>query len=224
MLPRYLIGFLFVTTCLFGVSSAPAVADDDVADTSLEVTVAWAPCPPCDDDGEPLAAAVRYEVYTRRDGREQKLIHTVETDTTCTLKLPRDGIYEICVVGYDDRGRASEPSDWSAPIDAAPGESSPPPPSTGPALPPNRPNPFNPATIIAYSVPAGLAPGAAMALEVYDVRGQRVRWFKVDRSPGEHEVFWNGVDESGSAVGSGIYLTRFVCGGEALTRKMTLLK
>ena len=225
MLPRFLIRFLLVATCLFVVSTTAALDDDDdeTTESSLEVTMAWAPCPPCDEKGEPLAAAVRYEVFVKCEGREQKLVQTVDADTTCTLKLTRDGVYRVCVVGYDDQDRASEPSDWSAPIDATPDETSPPL-STEPMLPPNRPNPFNPATVIAYSVPVGLAPGAALVLEVYDVRGQRVRRFEVDRSPGEHEVFWNGVDESGRAVGSGIYLTRFVCGDEALTRKMTLLK
>lgn len=210
---------ILVAGLLGAVNTALAEGDNH----SLRVTLAWNACPPCDDDGQPLAEAVRYEVFTERNGLEEELVLSVEADTTCTLKLNRDGIYRVRVVGYDADDRSSEPSVWSDPINAKPDGSAHVFPME-PILPPNRPNPFNPATTIAYSVPGGLASGAPMALEVYDIRGQLVRRFPVDNSPGAHEVLWNGTDARGETVGSGIYLTRFVCGDHTVTRKMTMLK
>ena len=72
--------------------------------------------------------------------------------------------------------------------------------------------------------PADLAPDARLMLAVFDVRGLLVRRFEADPTPGTHEVRWNGTDEHGATVASGVYVTRFVCGGESVTRRMTMLK
>jgi hypothetical protein len=73
-----------------------------------------------------------------------------------------------------------------------------------PELLPNAPNPFRSVTSIRLRVP-DLAP---VTLRVYDVRGSLVRTL-VDRSleEGEHEVLWDGRDEEGLSVSSGVYLT-----------------
>ncbi len=92
------------------------------------------------------------------------------------------------------------------------------------ALAQNSPNPFNPRTAITFSVPesAGAAP---VSLVVFDIRGQIVRTL-VDsaREPGSHTVYWEGDDDSGRKVPSGIYLYRLRAGDQAFTRKMVLLK
>jgi len=88
----------------------------------------------------------------------------------------------------------------------------------------NYPNPFNPSTTIAFSVPAD---GAAqrVTLAVYDVRGRQVRTLiDAKMEPGRHTVSWNGRDDRGRTVSSGIYLYTLRTGAEAFTRKMTILK
>ncbi len=215
---RSLIALLLVALFL-----VDAGADNNHRRNRVKVDVSWSPCPPCDDDGRPLAEAVRYEVFASREGAADVPLAETRGDTTCTLKLEFGVAYRVRVVGYDDQGRASEPSEWSDPVipghDTAPGLL-----PSSPKLPPNRPNPFNPATTIVYSVPGDLPTGAPVQLAVFDVRGQLVRRFDVDSTPGTHEVSWHGTDDRGATVASGVYVTRFICGDETVTRRMTMLK
>jgi hypothetical protein len=101
--------------------------------------------------------------------------------------------------------------------------------SGGPAVPGrlallgNSPNPFNPSTMIRFTVPAG--PVRPYSLRVYDVRGSLVRELASgDIGAGLHEVMWNGRDNRGASVGSGIYLYRLEVGRENFTGKMVMVK
>jgi hypothetical protein len=89
------------------------------------------------------------------------------------------------------------------------------------ALHQNFPNPFNPTTVIRYE----LAKPGRVGLKIYDVRGALVRTLE-DRSlpAGRYEAGWDGTDNRGSSVASGIYFYRLVTQGATLTRKMVLLK
>jgi hypothetical protein len=93
---------------------------------------------------------------------------------------------------------------------------------TAPALHQNTPNPFNPATTIAYDVPAR----GHVALRVYDVSGKLVRTLvDGDRPAGTHAVPWNGMDDAGRRVASGVYLYRFSFDNNVIqTKKMMMLK
>jgi len=85
----------------------------------------------------------------------------------------------------------------------------------------NYPNPFNPSTTISFS----LACSGAVSIDVYNVRGQRVRSLVSGvYEAGEHSVVWNGVSDDGVRVGSGVYFYRMVSGGYVSVRKMLLLK
>jgi hypothetical protein len=89
------------------------------------------------------------------------------------------------------------------------------------ALDPCCPNPFNPSTILSYSLPSE----TDVRLEVYNIRGQRVANLVDKRqSAGIHHVVWNGCGSNDEALGSGVYLIRFSADGAFLTRKVTLLK
>jgi hypothetical protein len=90
------------------------------------------------------------------------------------------------------------------------------------ALYQNTPNPFNPTTTIRYDVPAG---GGRVRIDIYDVNGRLVRAL-VDReeTPGERSIVWNGMDERGASVATGIYFYRLVTPGFSETRKMALMK
>jgi chitodextrinase len=87
----------------------------------------------------------------------------------------------------------------------------------------NHPNPFNPVTRIAWDL-AGRAP-ERVSLTIYDVRGARVRAL-VDGvvKPGRYSTTWDGRNDRGEHVSSGVYFYRLSTPARALTRKMVLLK
>ncbi len=89
------------------------------------------------------------------------------------------------------------------------------------ALYPNHPNPFNPTTTIRFE----LAAAGRSALRIYDVRGALVRTlFDEAREAGPGIATWDGRDDLGRAVGSGVYFYRLTAAGESRSRKMVLLK
>ncbi len=85
----------------------------------------------------------------------------------------------------------------------------------------NRPNPFNPTTDINYSVPAD----GHVKIAVYNVLGEEVKSL-VDgvQEAGSRTVTWDGTDQEGNRVDSGIYFYKLNAGGFTETRKMTLIK
>jgi hypothetical protein len=85
----------------------------------------------------------------------------------------------------------------------------------------NCPNPFNPSTVIRFTVPErGL-----VTLDVYDAGGRLVtRLIDGARDGGPGAVTWNGLDGAGRAVRSGVYFCRLTAGKETLSRKMVLLR
>jgi len=90
------------------------------------------------------------------------------------------------------------------------------------ALYQNVPNPFNPVTTIRYDVPAG---GGDVSLRVYDVGGRLVRTLVSGRqTAGEKAVTWDGLNEAGGPVATGVYFCRLIAGDFNEVRKMTILK
>jgi hypothetical protein len=86
----------------------------------------------------------------------------------------------------------------------------------------NTPNPFNPTTTIRYDVPVG---GANVDLAIYDVAGRLVKRLAAGfQPPGAKTAVWDGHNDSGQPVASGVYFYRLSAGNQTLTRKMTLLK
>jgi hypothetical protein len=90
------------------------------------------------------------------------------------------------------------------------------------ALYQNTPNPFNPSTTIAYDV---AAPGGHVVLEVFDVRGVLVRrLIDAPLTPGSRVAEWDGRDQKGLSVASGLYFCRLRVDQESFTRKMILVQ
>jgi hypothetical protein len=90
------------------------------------------------------------------------------------------------------------------------------------ALHQNVPNPFNPATTIHYDVPAG---GGEVTLRVYDVSGRLVRTLADGtEGPGKKTVTWDGRNDRGRMVASGVYFYRLTSETFTKTRKMLLMK
>jgi hypothetical protein len=85
----------------------------------------------------------------------------------------------------------------------------------------NYPNPFNPATMITYSLPVK----DHVKLGIYNVKGQLVKQLvSGEQSEGCYEIVWNGKDNSGKLVASGIYYSRITTCSKTLNKKMLLLK
>jgi hypothetical protein len=83
------------------------------------------------------------------------------------------------------------------------------------------PNPFNPITTIRFALPEP----SMVRLNVYDIAGRRVRSLIDEARPaGFESVVWDGRDDAGHPVGSGIYLYLLEAGDHKDTKKMTLLK
>jgi hypothetical protein len=90
------------------------------------------------------------------------------------------------------------------------------------ALYQNTPNPFNPNTRIVFDVPHA---GSAVDLSIYDVTGRLVR--RLVNGPhdrGRFTVEWDGRDDGGARVASGVYFYRLAAGNTRLTRKMLMMK
>ncbi len=89
------------------------------------------------------------------------------------------------------------------------------------ALEPNSPNPFNPTTTIRFS----LAESGPVELRVFNVRGELVRTLASGNlSAGVHALEWDGRDDRGNLIASGVYFYRLSAADFAQTRKMLLLK
>ncbi len=85
----------------------------------------------------------------------------------------------------------------------------------------NYPNPFNPTTQISFTLPRA----ERVSLMVYNIAGQRVRLLIDGQlSSGVHTIEWDGRDDQGFTVSSGIYLYRLSGAKLSASRKMTLLK
>jgi hypothetical protein len=85
----------------------------------------------------------------------------------------------------------------------------------------NYPNPFNPETVIKYS----LAKSGAVDLAVYNLLGQKVRVLVSAIHPaGAHEINWNGRDEAGNLLPSGVYVYRLTAAEFTQTKKMILMQ
>jgi tetratricopeptide (TPR) repeat protein len=85
----------------------------------------------------------------------------------------------------------------------------------------NFPNPFNPSTTIRYS----LESDTSCSIEIYNIKGQKVRvLFNNNQAKGQHSVVWDGKDQHGRPVSSGVYFYRLSTPKKSLTNKMLLLK
>ena len=89
------------------------------------------------------------------------------------------------------------------------------------ALGDNFPNPFNPTTSFTYDLPEA----AHVQLVVYNALGQVVRTLVNSAQPaGQYTANWDGRDDVGNQVGSGVYLYRITAGAFSEARRMTLIK
>jgi hypothetical protein len=85
----------------------------------------------------------------------------------------------------------------------------------------NYPNPFNPSTTIRYS----LAKRSDVVLEIYNTIGQHVRTlFSGSQATGEYASVWDGTDDNGGHVASGVYFYRLRTGDFTAVRKLVMIR
>ena len=91
---------------------------------------------------------------------------------------------------------------------------------------PNYPNPFNPDTWIPYQ----LSEGSTVTVKIYDIRGHLIRTIEVGHKPGgyyitrERAVYWDGRNQKGESVSSGVYFYTLNTDTYTQTRRMVILK
>jgi len=137
------------------------------------------------------------------------------------------GAFKLIAVAVDNRGRRSVPDTIAIKVTKVTSTSD----GTSPSLPgnfrlhQNYPNPFNPDTIIRYDIPEQ----SEVAIRIINTSGRSIRTLVEGiRAPGGHSVFWDGKDDSGQSLPSGLYFCRMSCGADGRAaqnvRKMALLK
>jgi len=87
----------------------------------------------------------------------------------------------------------------------------------------NYPNPFNPSTTIEFDIPDKVEDTQDVKLSIYDIRGRLVRTLVDEKKgSGHYSIAWDGIDEKGKQVSSGVYLYRISVGKFLSVRKMLL--
>jgi hypothetical protein len=85
----------------------------------------------------------------------------------------------------------------------------------------NYPNPFNPSTKFRYALPEG----RNVKIIIYDIQGKQVAELVNNyQAPGTYEVTWNGKNDDGQFVSSGVYFYKIDAGSYSVSRKMIMLK
>ncbi|MBN1825689.1 MAG: hypothetical protein JW958_05425 [Candidatus Eisenbacteria bacterium] len=151
------------------------------------------------------------------------LIETPAGDTTVVLWIDAETNQFQVYPGGEATAVLFDPDEWlldeNAEVSTAAGEGAPP---ARFALEPNRPNPFNPITSISFELPEA----CPVTIGVYAITGERIHTLVdgISFPEGRHAVVWDGRDDAGRAVASGVYFCRIDAGGRTESRKMSLIR
>lgn len=188
----------------YSVDNLPPAPPANLVSTYADgrATLSW------DASRDPDLAA--YHVYRGMSGELSDPVATVSGEPT--WEDPVVGRFDYRVTAVDDAGNESDPAGLKA-LHASRTE--------GDRLRQNAPNPFNPST----TIPLDVMHAGRVTLRVYDAGGRLVRTL-LDRemSSGTYDIPWDGTDDSGQRVSSGIYFCRMTTTGFAGTRKMALIQ
>ncbi|MBN2366277.1 MAG: T9SS C-terminal target domain-containing protein, partial [Calditrichaeota bacterium] len=79
----------------------------------------------------------------------------------------------------------------------------------------------NPSTTVSFDLPNDVT----VSLDIFDITGRKIRTLVNEpRSAGTHQVVWNGQDDHGNSVASGLYVYRIQAGDFVQSRKMLFMK
>jgi hypothetical protein len=241
--------FKFDRTALSGVMTAGEAVEltitGEVEDTTWFVTTDHVrvinPTMKAPNGGEILAAGYQYPLiwdlpaeweathsdvfWTPDEGETWLEIATNVPGNSLTWNLPADMTTETALVRvfvYDEQGLLGY--DSSDAVFEITGQFTDAPSSTRPrsfALLQNSPNPFNPRTEINFDLPRD----ENVNISVYDVKGRLVRTLLSEpMTYGSHKVVWEGEDNHGNRVATGVYYYRIVAGSFTATKSMVLVK
>lgn len=175
----------------------------------------------------PEPSVIRYHIYRSQASPATVLVDSVSAGpdslTWADLDVQNQTTYYYRVRAVDDGGLEGLAS---AEVSATPTgevglENDVPAPPLNFNLFQNHPNPFNPRTVLRFSLPAA----GQVRLTIYDQAGHRVRRL-VDghRDAGEHRVHWDGTKRSGAHVSSGVYISVLEFSDHRQMRRMVLAK
>jgi uncharacterized repeat protein (TIGR01451 family) len=182
----------------------------DVTPTNNDVVLTWEFA-----DIRDIREQTGYKVY--RDDEEIDMLEDVNTLTYEDLDLA-NGDYSYFVTALYDGGESEASNVVDVTIDYTDADDDIP---AVTSLTGNYPNPFNPTTNISYQ----LSHPDEIEVVVYNLTGQKVRTLvKSHQKAGYHLVEWNGKDDSGSSVSSGIYFYEMKTDEFSKIKKMILLK
>ena len=149
-------------------------------------------------------------ILTAED-REYLLTFALEADS-----VPNEESADITIILGDDAGNL-----WAVPITVSIDGIDNNPQEFETALSINFPNPFNPQTTIPYT----LAETTNVKITIYNILGQKIRTLlDGQKVPGAYSVVWDGRDEQGRSVSSGVYLCKFAAGNYQTVQRMMLLE
>ena len=171
------------------------------------------------EPNDPVLPVSAYRVYRKfAAGPYEMVQQSMATSYSEVFEIQGSYKYYISVLYLNSEGKPSQTLNISFPYTSTPEGATP---GLVTKLKQNFPNPFNPTTTIAFSL---AQPGRAQ-VSVYNMKGQMVKRL-VDRdfSSGIHSLVWDGRDDKGKSVPSGIYLYRMITPAYSETRKMMLMK
>lgn len=176
-------------------------AADNVAVTAVDINVST-------DGGATFSLVAGSQA---NDGSFDWVVPALATDQALVKVVARDAA----------GGAGQDLSDAAFRIGSASGVGDAPGAGARVALLQNRPNPFNPSTVIGYSLPEA----GRVAIDIFSVRGELVRrLLDIDGSAGYGEVAWDGRDGAGQGVPSGPYFYRLKAGDVSVTKRLMLEK
>ena len=218
-------------TAHFTAKPQPPTNLDQVASVGQHVHLTWV--------DNPNSNVSTYRIYRHQVGQQRSLVATVNRgvqswiDPYVLVAAPKEGpeyLYDVCSIYDDVESDYATVSTFGEEIKIGAigngmfyeleNESGVP---TAYSVS-SYPNPFNPSTTLSYRLPQD----AAVSLQIYDLIGREVKSLVDDsKSAGYYRVVWNGRDQMGKEVASGVYLYRFSAtptdGGKTVVRSGKLV-
>jgi len=168
---------------------------------------------------EPIYPILSYKIYRRLNDHPYQMVGQ-SASASFNEELNTEGMYFYYVRAVYSEGEGA-PSNEVSVIFPFVGDNNNVVPVYTNFLHANYPNPFGPATTIAFS----LAKAGPVSLKIYNAKGQLVKTLLTNqKSAGKHSIVWDGRNNENRAVATGLYFYRLETPGYAKTRKMMMLK
>jgi hypothetical protein len=206
------------------VDMPPAIPDSfDVEVIEDTIQISWQYATEADFD--------YYNIYRSNESGFTPSIETFYTSVDTSVLKDTEWVnslnYYYLITAVDNQDNESDPS-MEIPVEFVDVDDIPSPliPRTF-TLYQNYPNPFNPQTTISYYIPEVGAQPARVKIVIYNLLGEEVRvLLEGNNYAGEHSITWNGKDDSGSDLSSGVYFYRLFWWGTEFTKakKMVLVR